>query len=71
MGVNHRRGQVLVTEQFLHCANVISIFEQVRGERMPKRMTTRWLVYTGFSNRLFYFVACCGLRGMRHDGMKR
>ena len=30
-----------MTEQLLHGADVTSIFEQVRGERMPKRMTTR------------------------------
>ena len=44
MGVNHRCGHILVAQQFLHCANVISILEQVRGERVPKCMTTRWLV---------------------------
>ena len=38
MGVNHRRANVLVTQEFLDRANVIAIGQQVRGERMPKRV---------------------------------
>jgi len=60
VGVDHRGGHVFVAEQFLYCANVISIFEQVRGERVPKRMTTRWLVYTGlFESPVLLHVATC------------
>jgi hypothetical protein len=47
MRVNHRRAQLLVTKQFLHGANVISIFEQVRRERVPKRVTGGRFVYSG------------------------
>ena len=36
--VDHRRLHVLVTEQFLHGADVGPIFQEVRGERMPERM---------------------------------
>ena len=40
MGVNHRCLHVLVLQQLLHCANVLAIDKQVRGEGMPKV----WLV---------------------------
>jgi hypothetical protein len=43
------------------------IFEQVRGERMPKRMTTRWLVYTSLSNRLFYCTLQDAMFGWLQD----
>ena len=34
MGIDHRRPDVLVTEQFLHCADVIPRFEQMRRKGM-------------------------------------
>lgn len=40
VGVNHRRTDVFVTEEFLDCANVIAIFKQVSRERVAKSMTT-------------------------------
>jgi hypothetical protein len=39
VGVNHRRLHISVSEEFLNCANIIAIFQQVRGERMPKHVT--------------------------------
>jgi len=38
MGIDHRRPDVLVTEQFLHRADVIPRFESMRRKSMPKRM---------------------------------
>ena len=38
MGINHRRRHVLVTEKFLHRANIVTIFQQVRGKRVPEGM---------------------------------
>src|SRR3989454_11676938 len=43
VGVNHRRAHVLVTEQFLDCADVVTILEEVGGERVPERMAGRLL----------------------------
>ena len=43
VGVDHRRGDVAVPEQFLHCADVVSVLEQVRGERVPEAMARRRL----------------------------
>ena len=39
MGVNHCRANVLVTEQFLHGANVVAVRQKVCGEGVPERMT--------------------------------
>jgi hypothetical protein len=38
VGINHRRGNVLVPEQFLHRADVIAGLQQVCGKRMPQSM---------------------------------
>ena len=36
--VNHRRAQVPVPQEFLYCPDVIPILQEVRRERMPKRV---------------------------------
>ncbi len=36
VGVNHRRRHVRVAEQLLHRADVLPVFQQVRGERVPQ-----------------------------------
>jgi len=36
MGVNHRRLDILVPEQFLHRSDIVARFEQVRGEAVTK-----------------------------------
>ena len=41
MGRDHRRPDVLVTEQFLHGTDVIPRFEYMGGKGMPQGMTTR------------------------------
>ncbi len=51
VSVNHSRGHVLVTQQLLHCSDVITVFEEVRRKGMPKRVTTRWLIDSGLANR--------------------
>ncbi len=45
MGVNHGRANVLVAQQFLHGANIITVGLQVRGGRMPKKMPVQEEVY--------------------------
>ena len=37
MRIDHRRPDILVTEQFLHRANVIPRFEEMRCKGMPER----------------------------------
>jgi len=39
MRVDHRRRDILVTEQLLHRANVIPSLQQMRGERVAERVT--------------------------------
>ena len=36
VGVDHRRAHVLVAEQLLHRADVVAVFEQMGGERVPE-----------------------------------
>ena len=38
VGVNHGRGDVLVPEEFLHGANIIAVFQQMRSETVPEGM---------------------------------
>jgi hypothetical protein len=40
MGVDHGRSDILVTKQLLDSANIVAIFEQMRGEAVPKGMAT-------------------------------
>lgn len=39
MCINHGRGHLLVSEQFLDCAYVVAALQQVSSEAMPKRVT--------------------------------
>ena len=36
MSINHRGLDIFVPKQFLHCANVIPGFQEMRGETVPK-----------------------------------
>ncbi len=56
MSVDHCRTDVLVTEQFLHGANVCSRFKQVRSKAMPESVAARCLLNTRLSHRLFHSV---------------
>src|SRR5262249_35839016 len=38
MSVNRRRGDVRVAEQFLHAAQFLTGFKQMRGERVPEHV---------------------------------
>ena len=44
MRINHRRIDTRVSQQLLHCPNVITAFQQVRRKRMTKRMAGRPLI---------------------------
>ena len=53
MRVNHRRCQLLVSEQILNGANILPVFEQMRGKRMAKRMRAGVFYDTAFLQRDF------------------
>ena len=38
--VDHRCADIGMAKELLDCANVVPIFEQMRGKRMPERMAT-------------------------------
>jgi hypothetical protein len=50
MRVNHRRAYILMTKEFLHGANIITVLEQMSGKTVSKCMAARPLTYAGFSN---------------------
>ena len=43
-------------EQFLNCANVVALLEQVGRKGMPKGVTAGSFLYLGSANREFYRV---------------
>ena len=43
VGIDHRRLHVLMPEQFLNRADIIAIFQQVRGERVSQRVAAHRL----------------------------
>ena len=43
MGIDHRGADILVTEEFLDGPDIGAVFQQMRGERMPKGVTAREL----------------------------
>ena len=45
--INHRRTHILMSQQFLHGADIIAIFQKVRGKAVPERMTTSTLYDSG------------------------
>jgi hypothetical protein len=45
--INLRRRHILVPQQFLHRANVVTIFQKMRRERMSQRVTRRVLCQSG------------------------
>jgi hypothetical protein len=47
--VDHRRAHVFVAQEFLNCANVVTIFKQVSGERMAKTVAHCRFGYPCFS----------------------
>ena len=59
VGVDHRGGDVLVAEQLLHGADVASVFEQMRGKRVPERVAGRALGDAGRQDRAAH--------GLLHD----
>ncbi len=53
MGVDHRRANVLVAEQFLDGADVVTVRQEMCGKRMPKGVAGDPLGQPGFSRCRF------------------
>jgi hypothetical protein len=53
VGVDHRRLDVLVAEEFLHRADVVAGFEQVRGKAVAEGVTTGGLGNAGQAHGIF------------------
>jgi hypothetical protein len=54
MGVDHGRGDVGMTQQFLHCAYVMVGFEKVSGKTVSKRMAAHSFSYLCQVSCFFY-----------------
>jgi len=54
MGVDHRGADVVVAEEFLHGADVVAVFEQMRCERMPQRVSGGPLVNASQPHGIFH-----------------
>ena len=50
VGVNHCRRNVAVSKQFLDSADVVACAKEMGGERVPQRVTGRWLADAGDAN---------------------
>ena len=51
--VDHCRAHVFVAQEFLNCANVVTVFKQVSGERMAKTVAHGRFGYPCFSHSVF------------------
>jgi hypothetical protein len=53
VGRAHRRLHIPMAKEFLNCADVIAIFQQIRGEQVPWCMAADRLGQAGLSGRFF------------------
>ena len=53
MSINHRRLDVTMTQEFLYRSNIVTAFEQVRGEGMPEGVARGSLHETSLRNSVF------------------
>ena len=44
MGVDHRRADVFVSQQFLHRPNVVTVLQQMRGKAVAERISTLLII---------------------------
>ena len=54
MGIDHGRTNILVTEQFLHGANVIAILKEMSSKAMPQGMAGDAFSNGGVPRSFFY-----------------
>ena len=60
VSINHRGANVAVPQKLLHGPDIISVLEQMRGERMTECVTSGWLKYMRFDS--------CFLESLLEDG---
>ena len=53
MGIDHCCTDILVAQQFLNRADIVPIFQEVRGKGMPQGVATDRLVNPGFARGFF------------------
>ncbi len=56
MRIDHRRGNILVSQEFLDRPDVVAAFEQMGGKAMTESVTTGRLGDAGGEDGLFYSV---------------
>jgi hypothetical protein len=54
MGVDHGGGDIRMSQEFLHRADVVACFEQMGGKGMAQGMAARLLIDTGPQGRIFH-----------------
>ena len=59
VGIDHRRADILVAEEFLYRPDVGAAFEQVRGKAVAEGMARRWFDDAS----LFYRLSYCSADG--------
>src|SRR2546430_12771722 len=64
MGVNHRRRDIFVSEQFLNCPDVITGLKQMCSKTVAKSMAAGGFVHTGSADGEFDGVLEVFLRGV-------
>ena len=52
MRVDHGGADIFMSQEFLHCTNIITILQEMRGKAVPERMTTAALSETGLAYRV-------------------
>ena len=60
MGVNHGGADIGVTEEFLNRADIVTGFQEMGCEAVPKRMTTSWLGEAGGFDCFLYSLLDAG-----------
>jgi len=61
MGVDHRGLDILVTEEFLDCPDIVAIFEEVGGEAVAEGVRGDRFVDAGEASGLFDCLLEAGL----------
>ena len=64
MGVNHRRRDIFVSEQFLNCPDVVTGLKQMCSKTVAKSMAAGGFVHTGSADGEFDGVLEVFLRGV-------
>ena len=54
MRVDHGGARIFMSQEFLHCTNIITILQEMRSKAVPERMATAALIETRLAYRMFY-----------------